>query len=107
MRRGPSVRLSVCPSVCLWLYHKSLDNNSLEKNSLEKIHIFRTVWVRVTKVGMVMYIDHIYVNNEGQGYGSKAKVTMLKNVIFSLEKNSYLQNHLAYGHIIQYDDVPK
>ena len=40
MRRFPSVRLSVCPSVCLsvclWLYQKSLDNNSLEKNSLEK-----------------------------------------------------------------------
>ncbi len=29
-------RLSVCPSVCLSLYQKSLDNNSLEKKLLEK-----------------------------------------------------------------------
>ncbi len=26
---------------------------------------------------------------------------------FSLEKNSYLENHLTYGYIIQYDYVPK
>ncbi len=52
-------RLSVRLSVCLSLYQKSLDNNSLEKNYEKKIHIFRTVWVRVTKFGVVMDIDHI------------------------------------------------
>ena len=49
---------------------------------------------------MVMEIDDLKVNHEGQGHGSKVKVTSLKNMIFSLEKKSYLQNHLTYGHVI-------
>ena len=55
---------------------------------------------------MVMAIDDIKVIYEGQGQGSKVKVTSLKNMIFSLEKKSYLQNHLTFGHLIQYDDEP-
>ncbi len=37
--------------------------------------------------------------------GQRSRSPCWKTWFFSLEKNSYLQNHLTYDHIIQYDDV--
>ncbi len=60
--------LSARLSVCLWL----------DQNYWTIIHISRTVWVRVTKFGMAMNIDTIYVMYEGQGHRLKFTVTMSK-----------------------------
>ena len=46
------------------------------------IHTSPSIVARVMKFGVGMYVDALWVGLEGQGHGSKVKVTRSKNVIF-------------------------
>ena len=59
------------------------------------IHILINIVARVTKFGVDMQLDTILVDLEGQGHGSKVKVTRSKNDI--LEHFACLKSHVGQG----------
>ena len=91
LMHGGLLGVAFCLSVWMSLYQ-----NSLEKRN----HISLIIWSIGTRFAIEVDVGYLHIIWKGQGHRSKFRVTGCKNVIFWLDKNSYLLKYLVNWHQI-------